>query len=223
MQGTKKKDFNDTDLKFSLNIRVNFQTPESFFLGKKDAVPDTFEFDPRILGAAATDEPCVTPKSDAEVVVLVGAPGSGKSTLATRFPGYVIINQDTLKTKDKCFARYRTALSEGKSVVVDNQNKDVKSRAPYIDEAKKQNISMRAIVLKYPKGLCFHLNTYRMLTPNKEQQRDKVPAMIIHSYFKNMQPPTENEGFSEVVELTVDRFEIDNERADVDLMKMFLE
>jgi len=29
----RKKDFNDTDLKYALNIGVTFQTPEIFFLG----------------------------------------------------------------------------------------------------------------------------------------------------------------------------------------------
>ena len=35
----RKKDFNDTDLKYALNIGVTFQTPEIFFLGQNDTWP----------------------------------------------------------------------------------------------------------------------------------------------------------------------------------------
>jgi len=36
--------------------------------------------------------------------------------------GYVVVNQDQLKTKEKCKAVVKGALEEGKSVVVDRTN-----------------------------------------------------------------------------------------------------
>lgn len=58
-------------------------------------------------------------------VLFVGSPGSGKSTFYMKHLkplDYVRINQDTLKTRDKCFKVAEQTLSEGKSVVIGKQN-----------------------------------------------------------------------------------------------------
>ena len=44
----RKKDFNDNDLKFALNVGCEFQTPEQFFLGEKDSWPKIV-FNPKDL------------------------------------------------------------------------------------------------------------------------------------------------------------------------------
>merc|ERR1740121_110810 len=62
-----KKDFSDSDLKFALNVGVEFWTPDRFFLG-----PDADRQRPSAL----------EPASAQEVVVLVGPPGAGKTSLA---------------------------------------------------------------------------------------------------------------------------------------------
>jgi bifunctional polynucleotide phosphatase/kinase len=56
-----------------------------------------------------------------ELVLFVGMPCLGKSTFyRTNFAGagYVHINQDTLKTRQKCVNAAEEALSEGKCCVV---------------------------------------------------------------------------------------------------------
>ena len=43
-----------------------------------------------------------------EVIILVGSPGSGKSSLAKAVfvsQGYVYVNQDTLKSREKCLEK----------------------------------------------------------------------------------------------------------------------
>lgn len=60
-----------------------------------------------------------------EMIVLVGPPASGKSTIVNIFKDYERINQDTLKTKSKCITTCKSAISSGKSVIIDNTNKDV--------------------------------------------------------------------------------------------------
>jgi bifunctional polynucleotide phosphatase/kinase len=53
VKGSKKKDFNDTDLKFALNIGIPFATPEMFFLGQTDSWP-TIPFNPKALRASGS-------------------------------------------------------------------------------------------------------------------------------------------------------------------------
>ncbi len=73
-----------------------------------------------------------------EMVVLVGSPGAGKSTLVRlHFQTYCRINQDSLKTFAKCKQACEEALTKGQSVVIDNTNRDVKTRALWIEIAMK--------------------------------------------------------------------------------------
>ena len=48
------------------------------------------------------------------------------------------MNQDTLKTKEKCVKVAREAIEEGKSVVVDNTNPAPDVRKLYLALAKEQ-------------------------------------------------------------------------------------
>jgi bifunctional polynucleotide phosphatase/kinase len=55
---------------------------------------------------------------------MVGGPGSGKSTYVTTklASSYVRVNNDELKTKEKCMKVCKESLEAGKSVVIDNTN-----------------------------------------------------------------------------------------------------
>jgi len=232
--GKVKKDFADTDMKFGFNLGVKFQTPEECFRGKADParpVPAKFDFDPRQLseGGGVKKRPAslgpAAPGSR-EVVVVVGPPGSGKSFLAkTHFAGYALANQDTLKTREKCLGAVREALSGGGSAVVDNQNRDRATRKLYVDAARAAGVPARAVLLDVPKDLCFHLNVYRSLNAASAEHRgpDRVPSMVIHSYFKSLEPPDVKEGFSEVVKLDISHFQPCGSAADVSLLRSFLQ
>ena len=67
---------------------------------------------------------------------MVGGPGSGKSTYAVKkMAGYTRVNNDELKTKEKCMRVCRGSLAEGHSVVIDNTNPQQEVRARYISIA----------------------------------------------------------------------------------------
>jgi bifunctional polynucleotide phosphatase/kinase len=53
-----------------------------------------------------------------EIVLLVSAAACGKSTFSRRFDRdlYTVVNQDTVKTIDKCIKACQAALSEGKLI-----------------------------------------------------------------------------------------------------------
>lgn len=214
----KKKDFSDSDLKFAINLGIKFYTPEKYFL--EDNVDDDFlekaesanVFNPRKLLLNNTDKEKIlhtkllgesTVTSSPELVLLVGSPASGKSTLCARyFSDYVVTNQDTLKTKDRCMKLCVKSLKEGKSVIVDNQNYKKSLRAEWLQIAKENSVKkIRCIYMDVPKEYCIHMN--RVRTYSKEK---KVPIIPIHTFYKHVEVPELKEGFSEVVRYSLDDF-----------------
>jgi bifunctional polynucleotide phosphatase/kinase len=80
------------------------------------------------------------------LILFVGPPGAGKSAFfRTHFAplGFVHVNQDTLGSRPKCIAAVKEALGEGKSVVVDNTNRDAATRKFYLDVAKVMGVEAR--------------------------------------------------------------------------------
>jgi len=161
-------------------------------------------------GCASLAELAATPNAfDArqEVVLLSGPAASGKSTLTgTAFSlskGYVRVNQDTLKTRDKCM-EVAAAVVEGRaalpsippgavvpfhpgrraSVVVDATNLDVGTRAAWVAWAKQRGLRIRLVAISIEKPLAVHLNTVRGTCPLSAERR-VVPAVVIHANFKN--------------------------------------
>lgn len=220
----KKKDASATDLKYALNAGVAFHTPEELFLGQSQSYErEQLAFDPRSLGKAVKTL-TMPPLGSKSLVICVGAPGSGKSSLATGpYAACVRVNQDTLKTKDKCLKACKEALQAGKSVIVDNQNKARADRAPYLALAKAEGATALAVYFDVPKELCFHLNTYRMLNTKCELHRaEKVPALVIHAFYKSREVPTEKEGFSKVCTVGLQHFMPAGD-ADLGLLRQFLD
>jgi len=205
-EGARKQDHSAGDLKFALNLGLRFATPEEFFAGASGGAHVRCErhlrgLDPRHLPRSPQKEEREQDgggiAGQQEVVVLCGPMACGKSTLARRkFMGYERVNQDTLKTFAKCAKVAEAALAAGRSVVVDNTNRDRKTRAQWVALAENAGVPVRCVQLEASKDLCFHLNGYRGVAPWGEQRR--VPSMVIHTYFKYFEPPSEEEGFTAV-------------------------
>ena len=101
-------------------------------------------------------------------------------------------------------------------VVVDNQNKDAKTRAKYVALARKHGVAhVRCFFFTLPKALAFHLQEFRAAstTGAAGDVGRRVPAMVIHSFYKKVQPPKLSEGFTQIAHVNFQpRFGTDRER-----------
>jgi len=149
-----------------------------------------------------------------ELVIFVGFPASGKSTLAKTYmipKGYVHVNRDTLKDQNKCLNATKEALSQGKSVVVDNTNPSKQVRETYINLAKQKKIPIRCFRFQIPEKLAKHLNYYRERLTNG--QHEHVSTIGYRLYSKHFEEPHLNEGFDKIVHINfIPKFKTDHER-----------
>ncbi|CAB1348714.1 unnamed protein product [Coregonus sp. 'balchen'] len=204
--GKKKKDFSSSDRLFALNLGLQFQTPEEFFLGWKSAPFSLPPFDPRKCDSNARlyDPPSASLTSTKqEVIIAVGFPASGKSTFFHTHivpKGYVYVNRDTLGSWQSCVSACERALKEGRSVVVDNTNPDPESRKRYIDVSQSLGVSCRCFNFSASLEQAKHNNRFREMAPSTTKHL-KVNDMIFHSYKKKFVVPSLSEGFSEILQV----------------------
>ncbi|XP_067651415.1 bifunctional polynucleotide phosphatase/kinase-like [Haliotis asinina] len=219
----RKKDFSCSDRLFALNIGLKFYTPEEYFREHKAAPFKLPDFDPRKLSSASE---VVSPagsslcSSTQEVAVLTGLPASGKSFFVKTYlipKGYVHVNRDTLGSWQKCVAHCTKALAEGKSVVIDNTNLDVESRARYLDCAKKSSVPCRCFVFTNNIQHIRHNERYREMTDKTHQA---INEMVLNSFKSKYKEPVKEEGFSEILKVNfVPKFETS---ASEELYRQFL-
>ncbi|OBZ75300.1 Bifunctional polynucleotide phosphatase/kinase [Grifola frondosa] len=200
-----------TDRKWALNVGLPFLTPEEYFL-KLPAAPYTLTG--FVATSLPTNLPRVTPTSTpllpepphTEIVLFVGYPSLGKSSFYRNHfapAGYVHVNQDTLRTRDKCVKVAEQAVGEGKSCVVDNTNRNADTRKHYIALAQKLGVPIRCILFEGSIDLAWHNNLYRAfnLPPALaavEPKRELIPYSAFTSFRLNFEEPKIEEGFSEV-------------------------
>lgn len=118
---------------------------------------------PRVM---PTSTPLIPPHPTQELVIFVGYPSLGKTSFYRKHfepAGYVHINQDMLRTREKCVKAAAETLLEGKSCVVgmlatprilvlpcfdqhvDNTNRNAETRKYYVELAKKHTIPVRYV------------------------------------------------------------------------------
>ncbi|KAL9188481.1 hypothetical protein ACHAXT_006859 [Thalassiosira profunda] len=93
------------------------------------------------------------------VLLLVGIPGSGKSHFSSKLEDampdkFVRVNQDKLKTRQKCEKLARKTLAEGKVAVIDRCNFNDDQRKTWIDMAREANVDCECIVFEYDRDTC---------------------------------------------------------------------
>lgn len=202
------KDFSCSDRDFAANVGIRYQSPEEFFLGEYSR-PFERSFEPaeymdRVLASSTEVSPVVvTKQNDLDIVVFVGSPGAGKSTFYWDHLeplGYKRVNQDILKSRDKCLKVAADLLQEGKSVVVDNTNADIDTRLHWIKLALANSIPVRCVLFTSPAKLCEHNDTVRALggaLMNREN-RTLLPRMAFSGFASRYREPAIKEGFEDI-------------------------
>ena len=200
----KRNDFSNSDYKFALNCGIKFFTPEEFFLGEKSTYPlisnILHDLDKNNNDHIKYD---VSPDHK-EAIIFIGSPGSGKSNFCENNltpKGYVRINQDTLKTRQKVIKCLEENLKAGNKVVIDSTNPEKNGRSEYIKICKKYGYYVRAFNFLVTKDLAMHLNNLRTINKNRKHLSGYVNAIPIHTFFKNYEEPQKSEGFDDIVEV----------------------
>ncbi len=206
-------DFDENDVKFAKNLGVTFIHRDNFIFAK-EAPDNTFELS-KISYKTGTYDAFI-PDSP-EIIIMVGYPGSGKSYYAKNYiiskyqDIYEYVNQDTLKTSEKCLKAVKQAVKKGKSVVVDNTNPGVTTRKKYLDVAKENNFKCRCIVFTTSQELSRHNNIYRNIVT--DGKTDCIPDIAYRLFNKNYKEPTAvTEPFDKVEKL---EFLLDKQTADL--------
>ncbi|KAH7148322.1 polynucleotide kinase 3 phosphatase-domain-containing protein [Dactylonectria macrodidyma] len=219
------KDFSCSDRNFAHNAGIKYHTPEEFFLGEKER---TFirDFDVADYpyttgnGEAMPDGPrAVFEKTNnQDIVLFCGPPGAGKSTFYWRYLkplSYERINQDTLKSRDKCLHTARELLGEGDSIAIDNTNADPGTRSLWIDVAKKFGIPIRCVWFTTPLPVCKHNDTLRSInTSMNPESRQILPKMAFDTFASRFKAPHLKEGFQDIREI---HFEFRGTHADYEI------
>jgi len=197
-RGAKKADFSAGDLGFAKTVGVKFETPETYFLGEPLDILEPTAHLPKAptTGDPVKDCPEIVSK-EFELVLFVGWPASGKSTFARTYfapAGYAIVNQDTLKTKDKCIKVAKESLSQKKSTVIDNTNPQASTRAEYIKLAKLYGASVRCFHFQTDRQMAEHLNYFR----ERKQGVKHIGSIVYNMFNKNFDEPNTKEGIKSV-------------------------
>ncbi|EHY55952.1 DNA kinase/phosphatase Pnk1 [Exophiala dermatitidis] len=203
----RRKDHSTSDRDLAANIGIKFYTPEEYFL---DAPAEAYEhvFEPsKHLQSPGREQPSVpapfTKTSPQELVIFCGSPGAGKSTFywdVLQPLGYERVNQDILKTRDRCIKKARELLSAGYSVAIDNTNADPETRSYWIKLAREFNVPIRCVHFTAPTRLAEHNDAVRALNPNtmNPEKRTQLPGIAFASFIKRFQEPRLDEGFQDI-------------------------
>ena len=133
-----------------------------------------------------------------ELAMLIGPPASGKTTYYhTYFPdSHELISLDVLKTRSHEKIHLDQLLVARRPVVIDNTNVTVVDRARYINLAKTMGYFVKGYVFKTDKAGCLRRNSQRT-------DKQPLPPVAIFTALKRLEPPSLDEGFDELYEVTL--------------------
>ncbi|KAF2726762.1 PNK3P-domain-containing protein [Polyplosphaeria fusca] len=210
--GGAPKDHSCVDRDFAANVGIPFRTPEEYFLHEKPR-PFVRDFNPtEYLQEGAVKSTSAIPihfskANSVDIVLFCGSPGAGKSSFYWRHLqplDYGRVNQDILKTRDKCAKAASEMVKEGTSVVVDNTNPDLQTRQYWVNLAKELEVPIRCVLFTAPARLCEHNDTVRALNLGPEvnpEHRSILPKVAFSGFASRYREPSLSEGFQDITKI----------------------
>ena len=127
------------------------------------------------------------------MVLMIGIQGSGKSTFYHKYlaDGYVSVNLDTLKTRNREEQLVSECFREGKSFAVDNTNPTRADRQRYIPLAQYWGYRIVGYFMESKLQTCIERN-------NQRSGSAKIPATAIAATSNKLQVAGFEEGFDEL-------------------------
>jgi bifunctional polynucleotide phosphatase/kinase len=125
-------------------------------------------------------------------IVMIGPQGSGKSTLANltaNLESIMVLNRDTIGSTAKMKTRFRAAIKDRTSVILDNTNYSRDGRSEYISVAREAGYKILIYYFDIPKELSMHMCHMRV-----QLGGPRIPPVAIHTYYKRLVAPSEDEG-----------------------------
>jgi HAD superfamily hydrolase (TIGR01662 family) len=143
--------------------------------------------------------------------MVMGYPAAGKSSIASAYTeqGFVYLNRDKAGGKvADLVPKMVAALKAGKDVVLDNTFPTVESRKPFLEAAKKFDVTvicdwLTATIEDAQFNACVRMieREGRLLMPEeikKHSSPNMFPTAVLFNYRKQFQAPTVAEGFHRV-------------------------
>lgn len=124
------------------------------------------------------------------MALMIGIQGSGKSEFCRHrlSDGYVRINLDTLKTRNRERLLFLSCLENRENFVVDNTNPTKADRERYIPAAKEHGYRIVGYYMKP------HLQE-SMERNRRREGKARIPDCAIPATLRKLEPPEPSEGF----------------------------
>ena len=184
-QKGKKKDFSDSDRKFSWNIGIPFMTPDEFFLDYSPT--DKWKWSGWCPFNDLPKPKLPKLKENIEIVVVMGLPATGKTTFIKKyFPTYQYYSGDK-DGNNKLKKLVENSMIRKEPIVVEGLHSTVTSRNKWVKLAKQYGYNSRLLIMDIGLDLSLHLNKWRYLQGGK-----KIPQVVYNKWKKEFQEPNED-------------------------------
>ena len=133
-----------------------------------------------------------------EAVIFAGVQGSGKTAFYRErfFDTHVRISLDVLRTRNREQLLLAACLAAKQSFVIDNTNPLPGDRARYVGPAREAGFRVVAYFFETSLG--------DAIRRNKERAgKQRIPIPAIAGTLRKMRPPTAEEGFDAVYQVTI--------------------